>query len=336
QKTPMANKENLPWDLIVEILSHVPPKSLVRFRTVSKQWNTLINDKAFINNNKTTSQFFLATKSKIYGIRVNPKIETRWIEPESNHPLIKFYGIGYDYDNRYKTLASYKKYWATKTSWKTHDFSSDAWKDLHTMVMKSDSSTHQKGGSITFHTTCGLSLNGTWYRIASYDKAKYLFFLINFDFSIQAFYKFCDLPCEDNHHQDTLVIGAFKGDRFSLLKQSHLTKKIQIWLTTNKIHKKGGADVEWMNFMEVSAPNLPTLVQTRSYSQPSFFIDDKRLVVCSCDETGRAWIYVVGNNNLIRKIKIDLVVDPWPLHCSFTPSLISVPRGQEGEAKLQL
>ncbi|CAN6889468.1 unnamed protein product [Brassica oleracea] len=375
----MANKENLPWDLIVEILSHVPPKSLVRFRTVSKQWNTLINDKAFINNNKTTSQFFLATKSKIYGIRVNPKIEvseltldipaleyllprhlinceglllcsmgkgavvwnpylgqTRWIEPESNHPLIKFYGIGYDYDNRYKTLASYKKYWATKTSWKTHDFSSDAWKDLHTMVMKSDSSTHQKGGSITFHTTCGLSLNGTWYRIASYDKAKYLFFLINFDFSIQAFYKFCDLPCEDNHHQDTLVIGAFKGDRFSLLKQSHLTKKIQIWLTTNKIHKKGGADVEWMNFMEVSAPNLPTLVQTRSYSQPSFFIDDKRLVVCSCDETVRAWIYVVGNNNLIRKIKIDLVVDPWPLHCSFTPSLISVPRGQEGEAKLQL
>lgn len=94
--------------------------------------------------------------------------------------------------------------------------------------------------------------------------------------------------------------------------------------------------MEWMNFMEVSAPNLPTLVQTRSYSQPSFFIDDKRLVVCSCDETGRAWIYVVGNNNLIRKIKIDLVVDPWPLHCSFTPSLISVPRGQEGEAKLQL
>ncbi|CAN6974748.1 unnamed protein product [Brassica rapa subsp. trilocularis] len=327
----MANKENVPCDLIVEILSHVPPKSLIRFRTVSKQWNTLINDKAFINNNKTTSQFFLATKSKIYGVRVNPKIEvseltldipalesllprhlinceglllcsmgkgavvwnpylgqTRWIEPESNHPLIKFYGIGYDYDNRYKTLASYKKYWATKTSWKTHDFSSNAWKDLHTMVMISDSSTHQKGGSNTFHTTCGLSLNGTWYRIASYDKTKYLFFLINFDFSIEAFYKFCDLPCEDNHHQDTLVIGAFKGDRFSLLKQSHLTKKIQIWLTKNKIHNKGGADVEWMNFMEVSAPNLPTLVQTRSYSQPSFFIDDKRLVVCSCDETGWA------------------------------------------------
>ncbi|KAF3612099.1 hypothetical protein DY000_02046804 [Brassica cretica] len=281
-------------------------------------------------------------------IRVNPKIEVSELtldipalEYLLPRHLIKCEGLllcsmGYDYDNRYKTLASYKKYWATKTSWKTHDFSSDAWKDLHTMVMKSDSSTHQKGGSITFHTTCCLSLNKTWYRIASYDKTKYLFFLINFDFSIEAFYKFCDLPCEDNHHQDTLVIGAFKGDRFSLLKQSHLTKKIQIWLTKNKIYKKGGADVEWMNFMEVSAPNLPTLVQTRSYSQPSFFIDDKRLVVCSCDETGRAWIYVMGNNNLIRKIKIDLVVDPWPLHCSFTLSLISVPRGQEGEAKLQL
>ncbi|KAG2304211.1 hypothetical protein Bca4012_063121 [Brassica carinata] len=374
----MENKENLPWELILEILSHVPPKSLVRFRTISKQWNTIISDKAFIKNNKTTFQFILATKSKIYGVRVNPKIEvteltldipalesqsprqlisceglllcsvgkgavvwnpylgqTRWIDPESNHPIIKFYGIGYDYDCRYKTLASYKKYWAplTRTFWKTHDFSSDGWNDLHTMVLISggSNSSTQKGGSITFRTTCGVSLNGTWYRIASYDKTKYLFFLIYFDFSMEAFYKFCDLPCDDNHAQDTLVVGVFKGGRFSLLKQSHLTKKIQIWVTKNEIHKRGGENVEWINFMEVSAPNLPTLVQTRSYSQPSFFIDDKRLVVCSCDETGRAWIYVVGNNNLISKTKIELVVDLWPLHCSFTPSLVSVPRGRKGE-----
>ena len=110
------------------------------------------------------------------------------------------------------------------------------------------------------------------------------------------------------------------GDRFSLLKQSHLTKKIQIWVTKNKIHKRGGRDVEWMNFMEVSIPNLPDLVQ------PSYFINDKTLVVCSCDKDGQAWIYVVENNNLISKTKIDLVADNfWPSHCSFIPSLVSVP-----------
>lgn len=121
--------------------------TLVRFRTISKEWNTIISDKAFIKNKKTTFQFILATKSKIYGVRVNPKIEvteltldipalesqlprhlincegillcsmgkgavgwnpylgqTRWIEPESNHPIIKFYATGYGYDNCYKTV----------------------------------------------------------------------------------------------------------------------------------------------------------------------------------------------------------------------------------------
>ncbi|KAG2304213.1 hypothetical protein Bca52824_032864 [Brassica carinata] len=72
----MANKEKLPWELMEDILSRVPPKPLVRFKTVCKRWNTLFGDKTFINNHKmSTFQFILVTKSKIYSVSLNPEIE---------------------------------------------------------------------------------------------------------------------------------------------------------------------------------------------------------------------------------------------------------------------
>lgn len=74
----MANKEKLPWELEEDILSRVPPKPLVRFRTVCKRWNTLFSDKTFINNHKmSTFQFILVTKPKIYSVSLNPEIEVR-------------------------------------------------------------------------------------------------------------------------------------------------------------------------------------------------------------------------------------------------------------------
>ncbi|KAJ4893296.1 putative F-box protein [Raphanus sativus] len=373
----MANQEQLPWDLTEEILSCVPPESLVRFRTVSKQWNALLRDKTFIKKHKTkmTYRFILATKSKIYSVSVNPEIEvldltldipaleppqlprrlmdcdglllcdmgkramvsnpwlrqTRWVEHEGDHSGLLFSGIGYDDDNRYKAIGTHwRQLDPLKTFWKTLDFLSDAWKEQRGVIKSSgtsSNSTTEEARPVTMHSTSGVSLNGTWYRVASYNETKYLYFIVNFDFTKETFNQFCDLPCEDNKHDDALVLRVFMGDRFSLLKQSNLTKKIQIWVTKNKIHKQDGRYVEWMNFMEVSVPNLPDLVQ------PSYFIDDKRLVVCSCDKDGQAWIYVVGNNNLISKTKVDHGVDCWPTHCSFIPSLVSVPGGKREEAE---
>ncbi|ESQ52283.1 hypothetical protein EUTSA_v10017596mg [Eutrema salsugineum] len=373
----MANKEKLPWDLIEEILTRVPPKSLVRFKIVSKQWNALFIDKRFINKHKKMFRFILRTRSKIYSVSINPKIEVReltldipgldthqipkklidcnefllcrmdkgaviwnpwlrqttWIKSEVNQPNLVFNALGYDNNNGYKTLASYRKELdpATLTCWKTHDLSSDAWRDQKGVLIYDGSRER-----ITFHISSGVSLNGTYYRAASYDKTKYLFFLVNFDFSWYNFNKFCDLPYRGNHDRDALVLNIFRGDRFSLLKQSHLTKKIEILVTKNKIDKWSGGDVEWINFMQVSLPNLPDLVQIVSYDQPSYFIDGKNLVVCSYDETGRVWIYVLGDNKLISGTKIDLVVDPWPLHCTYSPSLLSVPRGKRVEAESQV
>ncbi|KAF2566853.1 hypothetical protein F2Q68_00028008 [Brassica cretica] len=140
-----------------------------------------------------------------------------------------------------------------------------------------------------------------------------------------------------SHLRDALVLRIFKGDRFSLLKQCNVTKKTEIWVTKNKVNVEDSRDVVWVNFIRLSIPSFPSLVPTNLYSQqPSYFIDDKRLVVCSCDETGQAWIYVFGKNRLIDKVRIDSVVGPWPLHCTYFPSLVPVPRGQIDKADLQV
>ncbi|KAG7582203.1 F-box-like domain superfamily [Arabidopsis suecica] len=365
-------EEKLPWDLTQEILSRVPPESLVRFRTVSKQWNALFNDKTFINNHKTTFRFILATKSKFYSVGIDPKIVVReltlgipglesqkvnslldcnelllcdkkkgavvwnpwlrqstWIEPGLEHTRMTFKGIGYDNNKNYKIAAtSPGKEDPTKSLWKIYDFASDAWK-----VLKSKSRGRRK---LKIKTKSVVSLNGFLYWVGFCDKTDPLYHLNKFDFSREKSIRFCDLPCGKNHG-DALALKIFRGDRFSLLKQCMVTKKIEIWVTENKINYENGDDVVWINFMTLSSPNLPNLFDTVSYSQPSYFIEDKRLVVCSCDETGRAWIYVLGGNKLISKTHIDCVVDPWPTHCTFIPSLVPVPRVQGKElATLQV
>ncbi|WZY95331.1 hypothetical protein YC2023_067660 [Brassica napus] len=90
-------EHELPWEIIEEILSHVPPISLVRFRTVCKRWNALFNDETFINNHKLTFRFILITKSKIYSFLLcsmdkgaavwNPWLkQSRWIKAQASQP----------------------------------------------------------------------------------------------------------------------------------------------------------------------------------------------------------------------------------------------------------
>ncbi|KAG2317319.1 hypothetical protein Bca52824_020441 [Brassica carinata] len=63
----------LPWDMEAEILSRLPPLYLVRFRAVCKKWNSLLNDKSFLNQHSSSSrpQFIFLTKSKTYSIDID-------------------------------------------------------------------------------------------------------------------------------------------------------------------------------------------------------------------------------------------------------------------------
>ncbi|XP_019088381.1 PREDICTED: F-box protein At2g14710-like [Camelina sativa] len=314
----MAHLEKLPWELIEEILSRVPPKSLVRFRTVSKRWNALFDDKAFMNNHKMTFRFILATESKIYSVSIDPVIvvrelnlgtpglkylklgnlvdsnelllcgkqrgavawnpwlgQSRWIKPSLiKGSYMEFVGIVYN-NKKYMMVAfSYGKEDGHFDLWKIYDFASDVLIDYKSQPGNSSSPNAVSSES-------DVSLNGTLYCVCFREEIDPLcYHICKFDFSSEKWKKNCNLPCGRHHVGDALVLGAFKEDRFSLLNQCIVTKKIEIWVTENKINYENGGDVVWMNFMTLSSPNLPGLVDNVHYSQPSYFIEGKRLVVC--------------------------------------------------------
>ncbi|EOA33966.1 hypothetical protein CARUB_v10021461mg [Capsella rubella] len=69
----MSSPRKLPLDLEEEILVRVPPRSLVRFRTVCKTWNTLLNNKRFANKQLPFArpEFMLHTDHRTYSVSVN-------------------------------------------------------------------------------------------------------------------------------------------------------------------------------------------------------------------------------------------------------------------------
>ena len=368
----IAAYENLLWELTEEILSRVSPKSLVRFRVVCKRWKATLDDKTFIYKHKETFRFILTTKSKIYSVSVDPKIVVReltldipglesqnpkkvvnydeflicsmdkgaavcnpWLKQTTwiSEPSFRFYGIGHRDSNNRSEESVYKTIWNSTTGWKIHDLASGTWIDMGSE--SPDSNQGKKGPKM--HSTSGVFLNGTLFWIVTSDETAFLYCIL-LDFPTEGFYLYCEIPFGMSHALDALVLRLFNGNRFSVLKQCYVTKKIEIWVTKNKVNVEDGRDVVWMNFMILLIPNIPRLVQAEPYyyRQPSYFIDDKRLVVCSCDENGQAWIYVLGENKLISKVQLDSVVGFWPSHCTYFPSLVPVPRDQKNEAELQV
>ncbi|CAN6919885.1 unnamed protein product, partial [Brassica oleracea var. botrytis] len=77
------------------ILSRLPPQSLVRFRAVSKRWNSLLNNKSFINKHLSLSRphFIFLTKSKICSIDIiDQTIDVRELHSSCSRDLISVYG----------------------------------------------------------------------------------------------------------------------------------------------------------------------------------------------------------------------------------------------------
>ncbi|CAN8269229.1 unnamed protein product [Cochlearia groenlandica] len=317
-----------------------------------------------INNHKATFRFIVATKTKIYAVSINPKIEaheltldipgldtkipktlvdcneflvydmddgyvawnpwlnqSRWVEPEIKQPNMIVVGIGYDNKRRFEE--------STKSILEVYDFASGKWIGYDFRIAGCDINiTKEAERYTTLHHS--ISFNGELYFLASRGS---LFFLVIFSFSTVGFSRFCDLPCVKKDPLDALFLSGFKGDRFSLLKQCRVTKKIEIWVTKEKIYNGCGKNVEWIKFMEVSSPSLLDLIHTGYDSRLSYYIENKRLVMCSCDQTARVWIYVVEGNKLISKTQISCVGNSsWPLHCTYFPRLVSVPQGQKDEA----
>ncbi|KAF8110627.1 hypothetical protein N665_0081s0057 [Sinapis alba] len=359
----LAVEEKLPSELVGEILCRLPRRSLARFRAVCKTWDDFWEEKSLLKKYlaHTHPQFILWTSSQICSVNIDedPMVEVRDLTSRPIHttsfshsdglllstigkkgfvvwnPLLRrwkkkiltenqeafrFRGIGYD-NNSYKIFGSCIGFSGSggKPYHKVAIYSckSDAWK-----FMIDDAPWGMP------HLDSIVSLNGNLYWIAYYHSE---YFIRSFDFSKEEFNTFCLLPCASEEYLCyTQVLSVFKGDRFSLLRQSYMTRKIEIFVTEHKIDGNYREAVTWICFMTVSIPNFPMLQHKCLDSQPSYFIDNndderrRRLFVCTCDETGHACIYIV-KGDLFRKIPIDSMVGLWSSHLTYVPSFVPIP-----------
>ncbi|CAN7112181.1 unnamed protein product [Brassica rapa subsp. narinosa] len=353
---------SLPWELEEEILSRLPPQSLVRFRAVSKRWNSLLNNKSFINKHLSLSRphFIFLTKSKIYSIDIidqrvtlrelhsscrdsnlqyrrittcdellfckyppfHSKMETAlWSPCLRQANLIKLYSVGKEfnafglgYDNSgpqkvHKLLLYHPPQVAA-----IYECASHVLRYINApyevRMPEIDRRSH-------------VSLYGNLYWI-DYNLQTGEYFIQSFDFTREIFKPFCLLPLQDNHCLNELRLAVWKGDRFSLLKQKFLRRKIEIRVTKNKIDDK--EEVVWINFMTLTTTNLPNLFHKKcGMYGVSYFIHDKTLFMCcGDDEYGHPCIYIV-KGDMCNKIQIGYGKVGWFSHCAYVPNLTSVP-----------
>ncbi|KAL0837329.1 hypothetical protein Bca101_089219 [Brassica carinata] len=293
---------SLPWELEEEILSRLPPQSLVRFRTLSKRWDSLFNDKSFINNHLSLSrpQFIFLTKSKIYSIDIidqrvtlrglhfscrdsnlqyrrittcdellfckyppfHSKMETALWSPWLRQANLIKLSVGKEF-NVHKLLLYHPPQVAAIYECASHVLRYiNAPYEVH--MPEIDRRSH-------------VSLYGNLYWIDSNLQTSE-YFIQSFDFTREIFKPFCLLPLQDNNCLNELRLAVWKGDRFSLLKQHFLTRKIEIRVTKNKIDDT--EEVVWVNLMTLTATNLPNLFH-KKYGVSYFIYDNYSCVVAT-------------------------------------------------------
>ncbi|KAJ0753493.1 putative F-box domain-containing protein [Helianthus annuus] len=87
-------RNNLPPEIIEEILPLLPPNSLCRFKSVSKKWNSLISSPHFIKthlllNHQTPKLIALSTTGSLYSIDITETLDSDCIPATANELRIR-------------------------------------------------------------------------------------------------------------------------------------------------------------------------------------------------------------------------------------------------------
>ncbi|KAF3528954.1 hypothetical protein DY000_02042554 [Brassica cretica] len=315
---------SLPWELEEDILSRVPPQSLVRFRAVSKRWNSLFNNKSFINNHLFLSrpQFIFLTKSKMYSIDI--------IDQRIN--LRKLHSSCGDLNLQYRTITTcddllfckYPPFYSKMETalwnpWlrQANLIKLSVGKDFNVAGLGYDNNRPQKVHKLLLYFPPR--------EVAIYECASHVLRLVSMSSkplnSLGRFSNPCLLPLQDKPCLCELLLAIWKGDRFSLLKQCYLTRKIEIWVMENKIDDR--EEVVWINLLTLTAINLPNLFH-KKYGV-SYFIYDKTLFMCCSDDKDRHPCIYIVKGDVCNKIQMGYGKVDWFSHCAYVPNLISVP-----------
>ncbi|KAL0857344.1 hypothetical protein Bca101_062498 [Brassica carinata] len=365
---------SLPWELEEDILSRLPPQSLVRFRAVSKRWNSLFNEKSFINKHMSLSRpqfIFLTslflTKSKIYSIDIiDQRIKLRQLHSSCRDLNLQYGANITTYDdllfNKYPFYSKKETVLWNPWSRQVNLIKLSVGKEFNVVSLGYENSGPQKVHKLLLYYPqtkevaiyeCASHVEVVIYECASQalryidtpyevylaqiDRRSHVslygvlywiacnlqtceYFIQCFDFTSEVFKPFCLLPSQDKSFLYELRLAVWKGDRFSLLKQCFSSRKIEIWVTKNKIDDVE-EEVVWINLMTLTASNLPELFHKR-YGV-SYFIYDKTLFMCcSDDEDKHPCIYIV-KGDVCNKIQIGYGQVSWFSHCAYVPNMTS-------------
>ncbi|XP_010431664.1 PREDICTED: putative F-box protein At1g58090 [Camelina sativa] len=301
----------LPLDLEKEILVRVPPLSLVRFRSVCKDWNTLFSSKIFVNKNFACAraEFMIKTHSHISSVSVDlnddPTITVNDLCFDLRLPHYYYLnGIcdGYFFmeDRRermviWNPLLRHTKRIANDDEICGRDMGYDgrnpekSYKIIGRCSVNSTDRvavlecatntwkvTHRPTSpeELFSRDSSRVYLNGNLYWTGYEEPETGEYFIEMLDFSNEMIKIFCKLPCEGRRASSRIrVLSVYKGDRFSVLQQRIRTREIKIWVTEKKIgNTDDGGDVVWIKFMNISRPGFPLVLDY--HKSISYFVDD--------------------------------------------------------------
>ncbi|CAA0382650.1 unnamed protein product [Arabidopsis thaliana] len=321
----------LPWELEEDILSRLPPRSLVQFRSVCKRWNALFDVKSFNKDQfaRARPQFIFITDSKIYSIEI---IGLDGVDPTIKLHVLDSSGIPYrEWKFAYLTITACDGRWIKWIEYENKECrreeSSNAY---YQRLAIYECASHafkfiDTSNKDWFISDVSVSLNGNLYWLSSIPNTAD-FRILCFDFSREIVKPFCLLPCRKFDKCDLLALQVFKGDRLSLLNQCCKTRTIEIWVTKKKIdssNNNGSDEVVWISLLTLPSNNLPNLFIV-CYGI-SYFIYDKTTLIIYCEDenTSAACIYII-RGDLFKKFEIDSSAF-FCYHCVYAPNFIPLP-----------
>ncbi|CAH8388681.1 unnamed protein product [Eruca vesicaria subsp. sativa] len=353
----------LPWELEEEILSRLPPKSLVRFRAVSKKWNSLISDKSFINKHLSLSrpQFIFLTRSKVYSIDIiNQSIDLRELHSSCRDLYSEYEDITTCDDLLFcKYQLCWKKDTALWNPWLRHvhwiKLSVD--RDFEVFGLGYDNSRPQKVHKILLYSSyfpqpqkiaiyeCAshalrfIDTPGDNMPISEIDKRSHVLSLygnlywISYNYlSGEFFIRSFDFTREIFRPFCLLPFqDSHSCDErvLAVFKGGRLSFLKQCYLTRKieiwvmKNEIYDKEEVVWIHLMTLTATNLPKLFYKR-YGV-SYFIHDKTLFMCCGDDRSRQPCIYIVKGDMCNKIQIRYGKTSWFSHCAYVPNLNSVP-----------
>ncbi|XP_020866561.1 putative F-box protein At3g17560 [Arabidopsis lyrata subsp. lyrata] len=204
--------------------------------------------------------------------------QTQWIITKNPLKINNTYALGYDKNelcHSYKilNLDRYKK------KLEIYEFTSDSWRNLHAIIPK---------GCLKSR---GVSLKGNVYWLFK-RRGVNEYSLLSFDFSTETFQLLYVPFHQEADCFDAMALSVVREEHLSLLFQSVVTQKMEIWIT-NEIET---TSVSWNKFLTVDFKPHPHMF-SRSMS---FFIDEEKKVAVCCEKDQEKKIfnkvYIVGED----------------------------------------